>query len=215
MNCVTFGVPGVVSGVQVVEIGARLVANDSNRMAMDRMQLRTLNLEQRARRAAARCRQRGLSLMTAIFLMVVLAMLGAFMVSMTNLQQSSSVLDVLGVRAYEAARAGVEWGEWQVLDPNDAIGTPALPACPASPTHLTLAGLLSAFTVTVTCTATTTTEGNRNVGAYLIVATACNQPSGGSCPNATPTGGYLERQVQAMLAKCKDPTASGPSFKCG
>ena len=52
-------------------------------------------------------RQRGLSLLTAIFLVVVLAMLGAFMVSVTGLQQSSSVLDVQGVRAYDSARAGV------------------------------------------------------------------------------------------------------------
>jgi MSHA biogenesis protein MshP len=152
---------------------------------------------------------------TAIFLMVVLAMLGAFMVSVTGMQQSSSVLDVQGVRAYEAARAGVEWGAWQVLDPNDAIGTSALPTCPASPTHLTLTGSLSPFTVTVTCNATSSTEGNRNVGVYLIVATACNQPSAGSCPNSTPSSGYLERQVQATLSKCKDPTASGPKFECG
>lgn len=160
-------------------------------------------------------RQRGLSLITAIFLMVVLAMLGAFMVSVTGIQQSSSVLDVQGVRSYEAARSGVEWGAWQVLDPNDAIGTAALPTCPASPTNLTLAGSLAPFTVTVTCTATTTTEGNRNVGTYLIVATACNQPAGGSCPNATPSGGYVERQMQATLSKCKDPTASGPKYSCG
>lgn len=180
------------------------------------MEKRTLHAEySRARRAGAPRWQRGLSLVTAIFLMVVLAMLGAFMVSMTGLQQSSSVLDVQGVRSYEAARAGVEWGAWQVLDPNDAIGTAALPTCPASPADLTLAGSLYSFTVTVTCTATTTTEGNRNVGTYLIVATACNQPSAGSCPNAAPSGGYLERQVQATFSKCKDPTASGPKYSCG
>lgn len=176
---------------------------------------RTRNTEHGTRGAGAPRRQRGLSLITAIFLMVVLAMLGAFMVSITGLQQSSSVLDVQGVRAYEAARAGVEWGAWQVLDPNDAIGSAALPTCPASPTNLTPAGTLSSFTVTVTCSATTTTEGNRNVGTYLVVSTACNQPSAGSCPNAAPSGGYLERQVQAILSKCKDPTASGPKYSCG
>jgi MSHA biogenesis protein MshP len=151
-----------------------------------------------------------------MFLLVVLSMLGAYMLSITGTQQSSSVFDVQGSRAYQAARTGVEWGAWQVLDPNNAIGTAALPTCPASPTHLSsLSGMLSSFTVTVTCSATSTTEGNRNVGAYLIVATACNQPSGGSCPNATPTAGYLERQMQATLSKCKDPTASGPRFSCG
>ena len=159
--------------------------------------------------------QRGFSIITGVFLMVVLALLGAYMLSVTGIQQSSSQLDIQGTRAYQAARAGVEWGAWQVLDPNDAIGTAALPACPASPTNLTLAGSLASFTVTVTCTATTTTEGNRNVGTYLIVSTACNQPSGGSCPNAAPSGGYVERQMQATLSKCKDPTASGPKFSCG
>lgn len=148
--------------------------------------------------------------------MVVLALLGAYMLSVTGIQQSSSELDTQGARAYQAAHAGVEWGAFQVLDPNNAIGTPALPTCPASPTNLSaLAGSLSPFTVTVTCTATSTTEGNRNVGAYLIVATACNQPSAGSCPNAAPSTGYLERQMQATLSKCKDPTAAGPRFECG
>jgi len=172
------------------------------------------NHESRITNHASR-RQRGLSLVTAIFLMVVLALLGAFMLSATAIQQSSQQFDVQGVRAYQAARAGVEWGAWQVLDPNNAIGTAALPTCPTSPTQLALAGSLSPFTVTVTCSATSTTEGNRNVGAYLIVATACNQPSAGSCPNATPSGGYVERQMQATLAKCKDPTASAPRFACG
>jgi len=167
------------------------------------------------RGSGARARQRGVSIVTAIFLLVVLAMLGAFMLSVTGLQQASSQLDVQGSRAYHAARAGIEWGAWQVLDPNNAIGTSALPTCPASPTQLTLAGSLSPFTVTVTCSATSTTEGNRNVATYLIVATACNQPSAGSCPNATPSAGYLERQVQATLSKCKDPTASAPRYTCG
>jgi MSHA biogenesis protein MshP len=170
----------------------------------------------RIRRPICESREAGFSIVTAIFLVVVLAALGAFIVSVTGLQQATQVQDVQGVRAYQAARAGVEWGAWHVLDPNNTGGA-ALPACPASPTHLTdLAGSLASFTVTVTCEATTTTEGNRDIGVYRIVATACNQPAGGSCPNAgTPATGYLERQVQATLAKCKDPTAEAPRFACG
>jgi MSHA biogenesis protein MshP len=163
-------------------------------------------------------RARGFSIVTAIFLLVVLSLLGAFIVSVTGLQQSSLQLDVQGVRAYQAARAGIEWGAYQVLDPNNSIGTPVLPVCPASPTNLSgLAGSLSPFTVTVTCSAAInapTTEGNRNVGAYQIIATACNQPSAGACPNASPTSGYVERQLQATLSKCKDPAAAGPRFAC-
>jgi MSHA biogenesis protein MshP len=156
-------------------------------------------------------------------LLVVLSLLGAFIVSVTGLQQSSQQLDVLGVRAYQAARAGIEWAAWQVLDPNNDLpgfgGTANLPPCPAASTNLTgLGGSLSPFTVTVTCSATInapTTEGNRNVGAYQIIATACNQPSAGACPNASPASGYAERELQATLSKCKDPSAAGPRFACG
>lgn len=160
--------------------------------------------------------ERGFSIVTAVFILVVLALLAAFIVSVTGLQQSTAQLDLQGVRAYQAARAGIEWGAYQTLDPNNTIGTPALPACPASPTNMSgLAASLSVFTVTVTCSLTSTTEGNRNVGAYQIVSTACNQPSGGACPNPTPSTGYVERQLQATLSKCKDPTAAGPRFACG
>ena len=157
-------------------------------------------------------REAGFSIVTAVFLVVVLALLGAFIVSVTGLQQSSSQIDVQGVRAYQAARTGIEWAAWQALDPNNAGGA-ALPSCPASPTNLSgLAGSLSPFTVTVTCGATTTTEGNRDVRTYQIIATACNQPP---CPNPTPATGYVERRLEAILSKCKDPSAPGPRFACG
>jgi len=166
---------------------------------------------------------RGFTIVTAVFLLVVLSLLGVFIVSVTGLQQSSQQIDVLGVRAYMAARAGIEWGAWQVLDPNNDLpgfgGTANLAPCPGVTTHLTgLGGSLSPFTVTVTCNATInspTTEGNRNVAAYLVIATACNQPAAGACPNPAPASGYVERQLQATLSKCKDPTAAGPRFACG
>jgi MSHA biogenesis protein MshP len=162
-------------------------------------------------------RQGGFSIVAAIFLLVVLALLGGFILSVTGMQQAGGQLDVLGVRAYQAARAGMEWGAYQVLDPNNTLAACALPTCPASPQNLpALAGSLSGFTVTVTCAQTAdTTEGNRNVRMFQLVATACNQPSAGSCPNAAPSTGYIDRQVQASVAKCKDSTAAAPRCACG
>ena len=185
----------------------------------------TLNPEPGTLNPEPGTRQRGLSIVTAIFLMLVLALLGAFMLSVTGIQQSSQQFDVQGVRAYQAARAGIEWGAFQVLDPNNTLNpvtcSPVvLPTCPGTTELSPLAGSLSVFTVTVTCNGTTnapTTEGNRNVGAYQIVATACNQPLAASpkCPNTgTPTSGYIERQLQATLSKCKDPTATAPRCAC-
>ena len=160
-------------------------------------------------------RQTGFSIIAAIFLLVVLALLAALIASVTGMQQSSGQLDLQGVRAYQAARAGMEWAAYQVLDPNDAIPACGLAACPASPQNLpALAGSLAGFTVTVTCAQTAdTTEGNRNLRVFQIVATACNQ--GGSCPAAAPTSDYVERQVQASVAKCKDSTAAAPRCSCG
>src|SRR5438309_1872735 len=66
-------------------------------------------------------RQAGFSIVAAIFLLVVLALLGVFIASVTGMQQSSGQLDVTGVRAYQSARAGMEWGTWQVLDPNNRL----------------------------------------------------------------------------------------------
>jgi MSHA biogenesis protein MshP len=180
---------------------------------------------------------RGFSIVTAVFLVVVLALLGVFIVSVTGLQLSGQQLDVQGVRAYQAARAGVEWGAFQVLDPNNTLNAgsctapaPTMPVCPGaggppSVTNInTLAGSLSPFTVTIRCTLTTpdaangnrsTTEGNRSIWAYQITADACNQPSGGSCPSAAPGQGYVSRQVTVVLSKCKDSTAAPPRCACG
>jgi MSHA biogenesis protein MshP len=167
-------------------------------------------------------RQTGFSIIAAIFLLVVLALLGALIASVTGMQQQSGQLDLQGVRAYQAARAGMEWSASQVLDPNNALNPATcspivMPICPASPTPLpALVGSLSGFTVTMTCVqAADTTEGNRNVRVFQVVATACNEPSGGSCPSASPSSSYVERQLQASLAKCKDSTAAAPRCSCG
>jgi len=59
--------------------------------------------------------QSGFLLVTAIFLLVVLAALGAFILTISGTQQTSSALDVQGARAYQAARAGIDWASYQLL----------------------------------------------------------------------------------------------------
>ncbi|HJV83170.1 hypothetical protein [Noviherbaspirillum sp.] len=83
--------------------------------------------------------------MSAIFLLIVLAALGAAMVTFSTAQHATSAQDIQGSRAYQAARAGIEWGVFQVLR-----GSPTPPVCNAS-TPLTLGGTLSGFAVTVEC----------------------------------------------------------------
>lgn len=146
-------------------------------------------------RGRSRRRHAGFALPAAIFLMVILAALGAFIVRINLLQTNSTVLDVLGVNAYQAAAAGTEWGAYQALR---VIG-PAPAACFTS-TNLTFAGTsLAPFTATVTCTRTSTDELGVVVTVDQIMATACNQPP---CPNLTPTiANYISRQITITVGQ--------------
>src|ERR1043166_2029791 len=108
-------------------------------------------------------RRSGFALPAAIFLMVILAALGAYIVSINSLQTSSSSLDVLGTRAYQAARAGTEWGAFQVLR-----GSAVPPAGCFGSTTLTFAGpSLAPFPTTVTCSRSAATD---ELGTPVTVA---------------------------------------------
>ena len=127
--------------------------------------------------------------MTAIFLLVVIGALTAYLLKMSGLQHSSMALDVQGARAYQASRAGIDWGVYRALRDNSCVGSASFG----------LAGGLSEFTVTVTCTDTTYTEVDPTAKhVYLIQATACNRPNAGDCPG-TPGTFYVERQLQALV----------------
>jgi MSHA biogenesis protein MshP len=153
----------------------------------------------------------GFAIVTAIFLLVVLAALGAFIVTIFSHQQAGTGMDIQGVRAYQAARAGVDWGIYQIQATpayNFSYGTPAVAvgnappnarACPASPaSFVPPATTLAAFTVTVTCTATV--DANNGPTVFRLVATACNEPAGGACPNNAPTSpDYVERRIEVTL----------------
>jgi MSHA biogenesis protein MshP len=140
-----------------------------------------------------RNRQTGFTIVSAIFLIVVLAALGAFAVTVSGLNQGSSALDLQGARAYQAARAGIEWGAFQLLQNSaGAYATACNGATYAVPTSQTLSGLggtLSPFSVTVTCGSSSNSEGAATVVVYQIVSTA------------TAGGGafQVERQLQAMI----------------
>jgi hypothetical protein len=60
-------------------------------------------------------RARGFALILAVFLIVSLAAIGAYLLTVSNVQVATGVMDEQGARAYQAARAGLEWGAYQVL----------------------------------------------------------------------------------------------------
>ncbi|WP_126444155.1 pilus assembly PilX N-terminal domain-containing protein [Sulfuricystis multivorans] len=133
----------------------------------------------------------GFAIVSAIFILVVLAVLGAFILNISAQQQIGSALDVQGTRAYQAARAGIEWGLYQQLQ-----GGVACPAGSFNPPAATL----SEFTVSVTCVATADPGGHGGPTVRVLTATACNQPNAGDCPNTVDPGShYVERRIQVTF----------------
>jgi MSHA biogenesis protein MshP len=154
---------------------------------------------------------RGNAVVVAVFLLVVLAALGAFIVTISSSQQIGSAYDAQGARAYQAAHYGSEWGAYQLLKGACSGGDycancrGATYAAPISQNLSGFAGSLSDFTVTVYCGSggASYSEGGSTLWVYQITANACNQPSGGACPNTNATAvssiGYIERRVSLTV----------------
>ncbi len=81
--------------------------------------------------------QKGFSIVMAIFILIVLSLLGSYMVKLSGVQHATALGAVQGARAYYTARSGVEWGIAQLLN-NDS--------CTASSTFT-----INNFSVTVSC----------------------------------------------------------------
>lgn len=137
-------------------------------------------------------RQAGVGLVTAIFLLVVIAGLAAAMVTIFTSQQAGSQLDQQGSRAYQAARTGIEWGLFRYKVAND---------CPFSRSFaLPTASVLSNFSVTVTCAVQAGPGGDAATSVRTIRAVACNQPdSSGACGNASANLDYVQRVIEVQL----------------
>jgi MSHA biogenesis protein MshP len=129
----------------------------------------------------------GFVLPTAIFLLVILAALATYMVTLSRTSHLGSVLDIQGGRAYQAARAGIEWAAWQLLQ------NPT-PSCMAAPPPLALSGTLVTFSVNVSCIQSGTyTDGVDTIEVYQITSTATSGLPG--------EVDYVERQIQASFSK--------------
>ncbi len=143
---------------------------------------------------------RGFTMVTAIFILVVLAALGAAIVTVSTSQQIGSALDVQGARAYQAARAGLEWGLYQRARNSSCTDTPGVSfTFPDAPT-------LSDFTVTVICKPESDPGGFGGPTVYVITATACSQANASNeCPNTDTSGPtvpgnfYIERRLEVLL----------------
>ncbi|MCF7970837.1 MAG: pilus assembly PilX N-terminal domain-containing protein [Methylococcaceae bacterium] len=71
-------------------------------------------------------KQKGFSIIMAIFILIVLSLLGSYMVKLSGVQHATAVSAVQSSRAYYAARTGVEWGLAQLLNNDNCAASSTL-----------------------------------------------------------------------------------------
>lgn len=123
--------------------------------------------------------QRGFALASAIFVLVVLAALGAAMLTFSSAQHVGSAMDAQGARALQAARAGIEWGAYQALRNNSCAGSATV----------ALGGTLADFSLVVDCSQTTSGA----LTAYHITSTASAGTAAGQISR-------VERELKATIS---------------
>ena len=137
--------------------------------------------------------QHGFAAPVAAFVIVLGLVLAGAMALVSSTQQTGSALDIQGARAYQTARAGIEWGIHHVLRAG------GLDCAGINGNNFSPGGALAGFSVTVLCTESSHTEAGGAVNMYQITATACSLAAG-PCPGPTPGGvGYVERQLRVSV----------------
>ena len=111
-------------------------------------------------------RQSGFAIIAAIFLLVVLAAMVAYMMALAAAQRQTANLALFSARTMEAARAGLEWGIYQKAGPPPghlAAGSWSAGGCAGS---FTVQGVA----VTVACTEEPVEDGA--VARQLVTITS-------------------------------------------
>lgn len=125
--------------------------------------------------------QRGFALVTALFLIVVLAGLGLVAVKLSVVQHQTVSLSIQAARAFQAAQSGIEYGAHRALSAG---------SCGATSFSYTEGGL-SGITVDVSCTASTHGEGASITSVYALQAFARAGVYG--------TPDYVSRRIRATV----------------
>ena len=108
-----------------------------------------------------RASARGFSLITTLFLLVVVSSLAGYLVNLSIAQQYSTSMTTNSLRGRHAALSGLEWVAYRIA--NVAV------SCPTIPTNLTIEG----FDVVVTsCTQTNVTEGLSSYSLFDVTVRA-------------------------------------------
>jgi MSHA biogenesis protein MshP len=126
--------------------------------------------------------QSGFTLVTALFLLIVVSLLSVYLINFRNVQQSTVVFGQQGARAMQAAHTGLEWGIYEAV----VNGL-------CAPSTFTATGTaLSAFSINVSCSSSAHTEAAVLITTYRLTSTAQTGLYG--------TLDYVYRSLQATVS---------------
>jgi MSHA biogenesis protein MshP len=128
-------------------------------------------------------KQGGFSIVMAIFILVVLGLLGGYMATFTAVQTDTTAYALQGAKAYQAARAGIEWALAQINTSNSCTLVNAQ-------TALTFNGL-NGFTVSLSCIPQTVYEGGNTLTYFSIDAKSQYQTYSNS--------NYVAREIKVSI----------------
>ena len=123
----------------------------------------------------------GAALITALFLVAVLAAIGIAMSRLSNVEDDTRTKAVLASRVYYGAKAGLEWAIQQAVLSSTAT-------CPAGAP--TLGAGLTGVTVTLS-SCSVTTHGAGNFGYYVAIQATTGTPGSAS---------FAERRMEATVS---------------
>ena len=145
-------------------------------------------------------RQRGFGAIMAIVILVILAALAAAIVKFGSVQQVTSAQDILSAKAWQAAKAGNEWGLYQALKgaPSSCVGGAGTPLDLSAATGFRVTVICDSFPYNEGQTCTTLPCVPTVVTVYRIDAVACNSST--SCPDNTmaTSPNYIERKREVI-----------------
>jgi MSHA biogenesis protein MshP len=132
----------------------------------------------------------GFSLVTALFLIVVLAVLAGYMINLRGVQQSTVVMSVQGARGLQAARAGLEYGAFRALIAGSCNASETITFGTAEPA-------LEPFSVALTCSQSAHTEDVTTINFYELTATAT---SGNYAVGSNANPDYVSRRLRITVS---------------
>lgn len=134
-------------------------------------------------RGARRIVQSGFTLITALFLLVVVAVMSVYLINFSTVQHTTLVYSVQGARAMQAARTGLEWGVYQVITTQN---------CNAGSFSTSGAGSLDNFNITVTCVPGDHPESGVPIRTFRLTSSASTGAFGSL--------DYVFRSLQATVS---------------